>query len=173
MKSGHSNFRDPLPDIEIPDLPKTIELSTTKFEPKVSNTQSTVPKTLKFSKIHDEETTVLKSLKVSLSQLNKHLATRSYIIGYSPSNVDLELLKLIEKEESCDNFDHVVRWRNHVSSYEKARGDYVSKGFPRFEENVELSEDLLNNLFCQVKISLLFSLAFFINFFIRISLLTT
>jgi len=52
-----------------------------------------------------------------LSELNTHLATRSYIDGYAPTQQDV-VFKQIDVRMLDDNkYLHVARWYRHISSF--------------------------------------------------------
>jgi len=59
-----------------------------------------------------------------LKKLNQHLATKSYIEGYQPSQSDTAAFDQIKSSPSADNV-HVLRWYNHIKSF----GD-LRKQFP-------------------------------------------
>jgi len=51
-----------------------------------------------------------------LGELNAHLADKSYVNGYTPSNTDAETFKAMGKAPE-GNLPHVTRWFNHINSY--------------------------------------------------------
>jgi len=52
-----------------------------------------------------------------LPDLNSHLATRSYVEGYSPSAADVEALSKVNGVVDGAAFPHVARWANHIRSF--------------------------------------------------------
>ncbi|KAG8753739.1 Translation elongation factor 1 beta [Serendipita sp. 396] len=52
----------------------------------------------------------------NLAKLEEHLASRSYIQGYTASQADVEVFKAITKIPTTQN---VLRWYNHIKSYEE------------------------------------------------------
>ncbi|TFK95269.1 elongation factor 1 beta/delta chain [Pterulicium gracile] len=56
-------------------------------------------------------------MSVNVSNLEKHLSTRSYVEGYTPSQADVHLFKLLS--EAPAGSPHVSRWYNHINSYTK------------------------------------------------------
>ncbi|KAJ1309485.1 hypothetical protein OPQ81_006260 [Rhizoctonia solani] len=53
-----------------------------------------------------------------LKQLNEHLATRSYIEGYTPSQADVGVLKSVGSAPDKATYPHAARWYAHIKSYE-------------------------------------------------------
>ncbi|CAE6510776.1 unnamed protein product [Rhizoctonia solani] len=53
-----------------------------------------------------------------LKQLNEHLATRSYIEGYTPSQADVGVLKSVGSAPDKTTYPHAARWYAHIKSYE-------------------------------------------------------
>ncbi|CAE6380541.1 unnamed protein product [Rhizoctonia solani] len=53
-----------------------------------------------------------------LKQLNEHLATRSYVEGYTPSQADVGVLKSVGSTPDKSTYPHAARWYNHIKSYE-------------------------------------------------------
>ncbi|CAG7851365.1 Elongation factor 1-beta Short=EF-1-beta [Serendipita indica DSM 11827] len=51
----------------------------------------------------------------NLTKLEQHLATRSYIEGYTPSQADVEVFQAIQTPPTTQ---HALRWYNHIKSYE-------------------------------------------------------
>merc|ERR1711973_217852 len=51
-----------------------------------------------------------------LKALNEHLASRSYIEGYVPSQADTSIFSLLSCEPSKE-FAHSARWFRHIKSY--------------------------------------------------------
>jgi len=52
-----------------------------------------------------------------LTELNKHLATRSYIDGFKPSQSDNNVLTKINATVNATKYPHVDRWLRHVLSF--------------------------------------------------------
>ncbi|QRV99871.1 elongation factor 1-beta [Ceratobasidium sp. AG-Ba] len=53
-----------------------------------------------------------------LKQLNEHLATRSYVEGYSPSQADVGVFKAVGSAPDKATYPHAARWYSHIKSYE-------------------------------------------------------
>jgi elongation factor 1-beta len=53
-----------------------------------------------------------------LSVLNNWLQTRSYIIGFTPSQADVAVFKSLKDAPTPAKYPHVYRWYKHVASYE-------------------------------------------------------
>ncbi|KAF7297341.1 hypothetical protein MIND_00967500 [Mycena indigotica] len=58
----------------------------------------------------------------NLTKLSEHLATRSYIEGYTPSQADVVVFKAISSAPSADSHPHIARWYTHIKSYEAEFG---------------------------------------------------
>ncbi|KAF7321102.1 hypothetical protein HMN09_00197900 [Mycena chlorophos] len=58
----------------------------------------------------------------NLTKLNSHLASRSYVEGYVPSQADVVVFKAISSAPSADSNPHVARWYTHIKSYEAEFG---------------------------------------------------
>merc|ERR1711974_450550 len=74
-----------------------------------------------------------------ISQLNMHLAKASYIEGFAPSNLDLELLESITAQKIFIHgakYPHIIRWMNHINTFSEAE----RKNFAKIEK-VEEEED--------------------------------
>lgn len=54
-----------------------------------------------------------------LSMLNSWLETRSYIVGYAPSQADVTCFKALKDAPNSSKYPHAARWYKHVASYEK------------------------------------------------------
>jgi elongation factor 1-beta len=52
-----------------------------------------------------------------LSVLNSWLTTRSYIVGYSPSQADVATYKALKSGPDSSKYPHAARWYKHVASY--------------------------------------------------------
>ncbi|KAJ7834969.1 hypothetical protein B0H14DRAFT_2797334 [Mycena olivaceomarginata] len=53
----------------------------------------------------------------NLAKLEQHLATRSYVEGYTPSQADVVVFKAISSAPSAASNPHVARWYTHIKSY--------------------------------------------------------
>ena len=62
--------------------------------------------------------------KHTLEALNTFLANTSYITGFQPSNIDINVFTLLQSSMKDNNTDlsqdtiHLHRWYNHMSSYD-------------------------------------------------------
>ncbi|CAG9788827.1 unnamed protein product [Diatraea saccharalis] len=54
-----------------------------------------------------------------LGELNKYLAERSYVSGYTPSQADVQVFDEVGKAPST-SLPHVLRWYNQIASYTPA-----------------------------------------------------
>lgn len=52
-----------------------------------------------------------------VSKLNEHLAQRSYIEGYQPSQADVTSYGALSGAPSSDKFPHAARWYRHIGSF--------------------------------------------------------
>jgi len=52
-----------------------------------------------------------------LNALNTWLLTRSYIVGYSPTQADVAIYKAVSKTPDASKYPHAARWFNHIASY--------------------------------------------------------
>jgi len=52
-----------------------------------------------------------------LKELNTHLATRSYIDGFQPSQSDVALLNQISASVDAQKYPHASRWLSHIQSF--------------------------------------------------------
>jgi len=55
-----------------------------------------------------------------LGELNKHLAERSYIEGYSPSSADVAVFKQLGSAPDASKAPHVARWYEHVAFFDES-----------------------------------------------------
>ena len=55
--------------------------------------------------------------KPCLAAVNAHLATRSYIVQYQPSQADTAVYKAVCGHNLPSEFLHLTRWYRHISSY--------------------------------------------------------
>ncbi|KAL9099244.1 MAG: hypothetical protein Q9163_005235 [Psora crenata] len=53
-----------------------------------------------------------------LSTLDSWTRTRSYIVGYGPSQADVSCFKAIKSPPDVTKYPHAYRWYKHVTSYE-------------------------------------------------------
>lgn len=53
-----------------------------------------------------------------LHMLNSWLTTRSYIVGYAPSQADVVTFKALSDAPDASKYPHAARWYTHVKSYE-------------------------------------------------------
>ncbi|KAI9839821.1 MAG: hypothetical protein M1819_000011 [Sarea resinae] len=53
-----------------------------------------------------------------LTLLNNWLKTRSYIVGYHPSQADVVSFKAVKEAPNPATFPHAFRWYRHIASYE-------------------------------------------------------
>jgi len=64
-----------------------------------------------------------------LGELNKHLADRSYIDGYTPSAADVTVFKQLGAEADANKAPHVSRWYRHIAFFpESERSSWPSDG---------------------------------------------
>ncbi|THV03501.1 hypothetical protein K435DRAFT_715526 [Dendrothele bispora CBS 962.96] len=54
-------------------------------------------------------------MSVDLAKLDQHLATRSYVEGYTPSQADVHVFNAITSEPA--SHPNVARWYKHIKSY--------------------------------------------------------
>jgi len=52
-----------------------------------------------------------------LTVLNNYLTTRSYIVGYSPSQADAATFKALKAAPDAAKYPHAARWYKHIASY--------------------------------------------------------
>ncbi|KAG8908816.1 Translation elongation factor 1 beta [Tulasnella sp. 403] len=52
-----------------------------------------------------------------LKQLEEHLATRSYIDGYTPSQADVGVYNSVGSAPSASEYPNAARWYKHIASY--------------------------------------------------------
>ncbi|CAI7627319.1 unnamed protein product [Penicillium viridicatum] len=53
-----------------------------------------------------------------LTVLNSWLATRSYIVGFSPSQADVAVFKTLSAAPEVAKYPHAARWYKHIVSYD-------------------------------------------------------
>ncbi|KZT03262.1 uncharacterized protein LAESUDRAFT_729301 [Laetiporus sulphureus 93-53] len=56
-------------------------------------------------------------MSLDLAKLEAHLATRSYVEGYTPSQADVHVYKAISSAPDASAYPHVTRWCTHIKSY--------------------------------------------------------
>jgi len=56
-------------------------------------------------------------MPADLQKLDKHLTTRSYVEGYTPSQADVHAFKAVGTAPNASKFPHAARWFEHVKSY--------------------------------------------------------
>ncbi|KAK2460390.1 hypothetical protein APHAL10511_007555 [Amanita phalloides] len=56
-------------------------------------------------------------MSAKLDNLEQHLASRSYVEGYTPSQADVVVYKAISSAPDAAQNPHVARWYNHIRSY--------------------------------------------------------
>jgi len=52
-----------------------------------------------------------------LTVLNSWLETRSYIVGYAPSQADVASFKALSASPDASKYPHAARWYKHIASY--------------------------------------------------------
>ncbi|KAH8809791.1 hypothetical protein F5882DRAFT_390693 [Hyaloscypha sp. PMI_1271] len=52
-----------------------------------------------------------------LTVLNSWLTTRSYIVGYAPSQADVATFKALKSAPASPKYPHAARWYKHIASY--------------------------------------------------------
>ncbi|EIN05277.1 hypothetical protein PUNSTDRAFT_92151 [Punctularia strigosozonata HHB-11173 SS5] len=57
-------------------------------------------------------------MSIDLNKLESHLATRSYVEGYTPSQADVHVFKALGSAPDASTNPHVARWYTHIKSYE-------------------------------------------------------
>jgi len=58
------------------------------------------------------------AVDTGISALNSYLTTRSYIVGYAPSQADVTVFKAIPKAPDADKYPNAARWYKQINSYE-------------------------------------------------------
>ncbi|PAV23488.1 elongation factor 1 beta delta chain [Pyrrhoderma noxium] len=56
-------------------------------------------------------------MSVNLSTLESHLASRSYVEGYTPSQADVHVFKAVGAAPSATEYPNAARWYTHIASY--------------------------------------------------------
>ncbi|KAH9966347.1 hypothetical protein BGW80DRAFT_1342297 [Lactifluus volemus] len=78
-------------------------------------------------------------MSVDLTKLEAHLATRSYVEGYTPSQADVHVFKALSGSPDSAAAPHAARWYRHIQSYETEFGSLP--GSSRAGEALTTSED--------------------------------
>ncbi|RYO80185.1 hypothetical protein DL766_001288 [Monosporascus sp. MC13-8B] len=53
-----------------------------------------------------------------LAMLNSWMTTRSYVVGYSPSQADVATFKALSSAPDASKYPHAARWYKHIASFE-------------------------------------------------------
>ncbi|KAH8817883.1 hypothetical protein DL96DRAFT_1623610 [Flagelloscypha sp. PMI_526] len=61
-------------------------------------------------------------MSANLTKLEEHLATRSYVEGYEPSQADVQVFVAIGSVPDATKNPHVARWYTHIKSYASEHG---------------------------------------------------
>ncbi|KAF1817121.1 elongation factor 1 beta subunit [Eremomyces bilateralis CBS 781.70] len=56
--------------------------------------------------------------EAGLTMLNGWTKTRSYIVGYGPSQADVKVFEAIKSEPAVENYPHAYRWYKHIASFQ-------------------------------------------------------
>ncbi|KAF8583510.1 hypothetical protein K439DRAFT_1634345 [Ramaria rubella] len=62
-------------------------------------------------------------MSANLSKLEAHLATRSYVEGYTPSQADVHVFSALGSAPDASSHPNTARWYNHIKSYEVEHKD--------------------------------------------------
>ncbi|KAJ3542337.1 hypothetical protein NMY22_g3542 [Coprinellus aureogranulatus] len=62
-------------------------------------------------------------MSVNLTKLEQHLATRSYVEGYTPSQADVVVFKAVGAAPDASKNPAVARWYKHIQSYAAEHAD--------------------------------------------------
>ncbi|KAF5325948.1 hypothetical protein D9611_001012 [Ephemerocybe angulata] len=68
-------------------------------------------------------TTISLKMSANLGKLEQHLATRSYVEGYTPSQADVVVFKAVESAPDAAKNPNVARWYKHIKSYAAEHAD--------------------------------------------------
>ncbi|KAH8796274.1 hypothetical protein DL96DRAFT_1083278 [Flagelloscypha sp. PMI_526] len=73
-------------------------------------------------------------MSANLTKLEEHLAARSYVEGYEPSQADVHVFAAIGSVPDATKNPHVARWYKHIKSYASEHGSLPgsSKGGESF-----------------------------------------
>ena len=77
------------------------------------------------------------TVSIDLTKFNEFVSTRSYIEGYAPTNLDLEVFDALCTNIPTQSHPHALRWYNHIKAIkstinpvqEKAKGTLASLSF--------------------------------------------
>eukprot|EP00210_Caulerpa_lentillifera_P001365 g1313.t1 len=97
------------------------------------------------------------STEEGLTQLNEHLAPRSYISGYQASNDDLAVYAALTGPPEAGKYTHAARWYKHIKALvgasfpgkgegvkiEGASGDSVANGSKAVGAEEEIEPDIM------------------------------
>ncbi|KAF2804904.1 elongation factor 1-beta [Mytilinidion resinicola] len=53
-----------------------------------------------------------------LTLLNNWVKTRSYIVGYAPTQADVKVFQAFEKTPAAEKYPYAARWYNHIATFE-------------------------------------------------------
>jgi elongation factor 1-beta len=53
-----------------------------------------------------------------LATLNSWLQTRSYVVGYTPSQADVATFKALKSAPDAEKYPHAARWYKHIATFE-------------------------------------------------------
>jgi len=56
-------------------------------------------------------------MSVDLAQLESHLASRSYVEGYTPSQADVHVFTTLGSAPNAAQYPHAARWYKHIQSW--------------------------------------------------------
>ncbi|KZT22998.1 hypothetical protein NEOLEDRAFT_1070186 [Neolentinus lepideus HHB14362 ss-1] len=89
-------------------------------------------------------------MSVDLAKLEAHLATRSYIDGYTPSQADVHVFKAASSAPDATAYPHTARWYAHIKSYESEFGSLegsskAGEGFVSAAEEEDDEVDLFGS----------------------------
>lgn len=62
--------------------------------------------------------------------LNEHFSKFSYICGYEPTNMDIEIVNKIKDLKDFTKFQHIKRWWYHMRSFSDLEIKSFSKSHP-------------------------------------------
>jgi len=61
-------------------------------------------------------------MAANLQKLEEHLATRSYLEGYTPSQADVHVFTALSSAPDASTCPHAARWYTHIKSYAAEHG---------------------------------------------------
>merc|ERR1712188_107847 len=90
------------------------------------------------------------NLIVIMDALNKKLADKSYVEGYTPTSSDVEALASVPDDLDAAKFPNVARWARHIRSFSEAErsawgGASKSAAAPAAEEEDDDDVDLFGS----------------------------